>query len=136
MNGEESMTDTITRTSTQSNNALISSARVEGTHVYNAAGEKLGTVDAIMIDKYEGKVAYAVMSFGGFLGIGEQYHPLPWQSLDYDERKDGYVVNMTTEQLKAAPTLGKDEYDRLKDRIYGAAIYSHYGHTPYWIPIA
>ena len=88
------MTDTMTRPSTQSNNALISSARVEGTHVYNAAGEKLGTVDAIMIDKYEGKVAYAVMSFGGFLGIGEQYHPLPWQSLDYDERKDGYVVNM------------------------------------------
>ncbi|KCZ53498.1 PRC-barrel domain-containing protein [Hyphomonas chukchiensis] len=130
------MTDTITRPSTQSNNALISSARVEGTHVYNAAGEKLGTVDAIMIDKYEGKVAYAVMSFGGFLGIGEQYHPLPWQSLDYDERKDGYVVNMTTEELKSAPTLGKDEYDRLKDRIYGAAIYSHYGHTPYWIPIA
>ena len=125
------MTDTMTRPSTQSNNALISSARVEGTHVYNAAGEKLGTVDAIMIDNDEW-----LSKYGGFLGIGEQYHPLPWQSLDYDERKDGYVVNMTTEQLKSAPTLGKDEYDRLKDRVYGAAIYSHYGHTPYWIPIA
>ena len=103
------MTDTITRPSTQSSNSLISSARVEGTHVYNADGEKLGTIDAIMIDKYEGNVAYAVMSFGGFLGIGEQYHPLPWQSLDYDERKDGYVSianSVRRMQLKQASSAG------------------------------
>ncbi len=65
--------------------SLIAASKVNGTTVYNTAGEKLGSVYDVMIDKRSGKAAYAIMSFGGFLGIGDSYHPLPWQSLTYDE---------------------------------------------------
>jgi len=88
-----------------------------------------------MLDKQQGKVANAVMSFGGFLGIGEKRHPLPWQTLTYDEDKDGYVVNLSKDQLERAPTLDAGDYDRLRDRTFGASIYAQYGQTPYWTPI-
>ncbi len=114
------------------NAPLISSHRVEGTEVYNTDGEKLGHIDCVMLDKRGGKVAYAVMSFGGFLGIGEEYHPLPWQSLDYDEDQDGYVVNLSKDQLREAPTLRRNEYDRLYDTAYGRSVYSYYGAVPFW----
>ena len=84
------MNDTTTvgtsRLATDETNRLISSDKVEGTPVYNPKGERLGKVHHLMIDKYTGQVAYAVMSFGGFLGIGEKYHPLPWKMLNYDSR--------------------------------------------------
>ena len=84
--------------------SLIAAEKVEGTSVYNLQGEKLGTVDDIMIDKVSGKAIYALMSFGGFLGIGEKYHPLPWSTLKYDERKGGYIVNLDKRMLENAPT--------------------------------
>src|SRR3954453_8038244 len=77
---------------------LISSDKVEGTSVYNRAGDSLGSVYTVMIDKYSGQVAYAVMSFGGFLGIGERYHPLPWKALTYDTGLGGYGVGVRREQ--------------------------------------
>tara|TARA_B100000683_G_C12208997_1_gene439927 strand:+ start:216 stop:587 length:372 start_codon:yes stop_codon:yes gene_type:complete len=112
---------------------LISSHKVEGTSVYNAEGDQLGTVDSLMVNKTTGKVAYAVMSFGGFLGIGEKYHPLPWEVLHYDPRKDGYVVHLSREQLHDAPVIARHEEHRLDDRGYEDAIHRHYGVTPYWI---
>ena len=69
---------------TDETSSLISSDKVEGTAVYNRPGDKLGSIHSVMIDKISGKVAYAVMSFGGFLGIGDRYHPLPWHVLTYD----------------------------------------------------
>ena len=68
---------------------LISAEKVQGTPVYNAQGEKLGTIEDVMIDKITGKVAYAILSMGGFLGIGERHHPLPWNVLTYDEELGG-----------------------------------------------
>jgi sporulation protein YlmC with PRC-barrel domain len=110
--------------------SLIAAEKVNGTDVYNMDGEKLGTVDDIMIDKISGKAIYAVMSFGGFLGIGEKQHPLPWSSLTYDESKEGYVVNLDKRKLENAPTLDPDEdfewtpdYGRSIDRYYGAPTY-------------
>ncbi|MGD9884029.1 MAG: PRC-barrel domain-containing protein [Reyranella sp.] len=107
--------------------SLIAAERVEGTSVYNLAGEKLGTVEDIMLDKVSGKAIYAVMSFGGFLGIGEKYHPLPWSTLKYDEAKGGYVVNLDKKKLESAPTYGVDddfhwtpEYGRRVDKYYDA----------------
>src|SRR5919205_2546753 len=88
---------------TDETDRLISADKVEGTAVYNRMGERLGTVYTVMIDKYSGQVAYAVMSFGGFLGIGERYHPLPWRALTYDTRLGGYVVDITRGQLEGAP---------------------------------
>jgi PRC-barrel domain len=75
--------------------SLISASKVTGTEVYNTAGEHLGDVYDVMLDKRSGKIAYAVMSFGGFLGIGERYHPLPWATLEYDTKQGGYVVGLT-----------------------------------------
>ncbi|MEQ8345438.1 MAG: PRC-barrel domain-containing protein [Sneathiellaceae bacterium] len=112
---------------------LISTHKVEGTSVYNGEGDQLGSVDSLMVNKQTGKVAYAVMSFGGFLGIGEGHHPLPWEVLHYDTRKDGYVVNLSKDQLRDAPTLGRDEEYRLMDRDYETSIHKHYGVAPYWI---
>lgn len=112
---------------------LISSNSVEGTDVFNPEGDKLGTVDCVMIDKQKGNVAYAVMSFGGFLGMGEKRHPLPWQSLSYDTGKDAYVVRLSKEQLKTGPNLNAGDYGRLGDREYDESVYAHYRANPYWL---
>ena len=82
---------------------LIGSDKVEGTAVYGADQQKIGTVKRVMIDKVSGKVSYAVLSFGGFLGIGDDYYPLPWQSLKYDTNLGGYVTGLTDAKLKGAP---------------------------------
>jgi sporulation protein YlmC with PRC-barrel domain len=109
---------------------LISAERVNGTDVYNPAGDKLGSVEDIMLDKVSGKAIYAIMSFGGLLGIGEKYHPLPWSSLTYDPGKEGYVVSLDKEKLERAPTYEQrqdfrwtPEYGREVDRYYGTASY-------------
>ena len=106
---------------------LIASDKVEGTAVYNRAGERLGSVHNVMIDKYSGQVAYAVMSFGGFLGIGERYHPLPWRALTYDTGLGGYVVDVTREQLEGAPSHGRDEAP-WGDPAYGRGVSGYYGY--------
>ena len=85
--------------------SLISAGKVQGTNVYNTGGDSLGEVYDVMIDKRSGKVAYAIMSFGGLLGVGERYHPLPWNTLKYDTRQGGYVVGLTREQLEGAPPM-------------------------------
>src|SRR3977135_1618955 len=81
-------------------NSLISSTKVEGTAVYNRQGEKLGMVHNFMVDKRSGKVEYAVMSFGGFLGMGDSYHPLPWNVLTYDTSQGGYVCDLDKRALE------------------------------------
>jgi sporulation protein YlmC with PRC-barrel domain len=124
--GSQTMADITKITS----GTLIAAEKVEGTDVYNLQGEKLGTVDDIMLDKVSGKAIYALMSFGGFLGIGEKYHPLPWSTLKYDERKGGYIVNLDKRMLENAPTYDMDEdfrwtpdYGRQVDKYYNAPTY-------------
>jgi hypothetical protein len=112
---------------------LISASKVEGTAVYNRKGEKLGTVEDIMIDKYTGQVGYAVMSFGGFLGMGHQHHPLPWQVLDYDPKMGGYVVDLDKKQLEGAPSYATDEDPDWEDRVWGKRVHDYYNVPPYWI---
>ena len=104
---------------------LIASDKVEGTTVYDKDGRSLGSVYNFMVDKVSGKVAYAVMSFGGFLGIGERYHPLPWDTLTYDPRYGGYVVNLSKEQLERAPSYGASETP-WGDPNYGRNVYEYY----------
>jgi len=112
--------------------SLISAGKVQGTNVYNTNGESLGEVYDVMIDKRSGKTAYAVMSFGGFLGVGNRYHPLPWNTLKYDTRQGGYVVGLTKEQLEGAPTFGRDDAPAWGDRSYEQGIHDYYRTTPYW----
>ena len=87
---------------------LISSDKVAGTYVYNTGGEEIGSIHDVMIDKKSGNVAYAVMCFGGFLGMGEKYHPVPWSQLDYNKNDGAYVVPYTKDQLKTAPADSLD----------------------------
>jgi sporulation protein YlmC with PRC-barrel domain len=108
---------------------LISSEKVAGTSVYNRAGESIGSVDSVMIDKRSGQVEYAVMSFGGFLGIGERYHPLPWKALTYDTGIGGYVVDIDPQQLRGAPSYARDEMPWATPG-YGRSVTDYYG-VPY-----
>lgn len=107
-------------------NPVISSERVEGTSVYNAAGDKLGSIDDLMIDKISGQVRYAVMEFGGFLGIGTDRYPIPWSMLKYDTSQDGYVVPLTKEQIDGAPRYANDQVPDYDDR-YSGTIDKYYG---------
>ena len=117
------MADTLNREETS---RLIASDRVEGTHVYNREGEKLGTVKNFMVDKRSGKAEYAVMEFGGLFGLGSDHYPLPWDVLDYDTDKDGYVVNLTKEQVEGAPRHGVNDAPEYTNE-YGRTIYGYYG---------
>lgn len=103
--------DQTERVTADETNTLIAADKVQGTAVYDAGGERLGTIDSLMLNKRSGKVAYAVMSFGGFLGIGERYHPLPWDKLTYDTDKGGYNIGYTQDELRAGPTYSRDEID-------------------------
>jgi len=107
---------------------LISSAKVEGTAVYATDGEKIGHIDHLMIGKRSGRVQYAVMSFGGFLGVGERFHPLPWDALDYDTGREGYVVSIARDRLQDAPSYEENARPAF-DRQYGEAVFNYYGFT-------
>ncbi|MDP9891665.1 sporulation protein YlmC with PRC-barrel domain [Variovorax boronicumulans] len=105
---------------------VISSDRVEGTTVYNPAGDKLGSIDDLMIDKLSGQVRYAVLEFGGFLGIGTDRYPIPWNMLKYDTAQDGYVVPLDKATLEGAPryaTASIPDYDE----PYTRSINKYYG---------
>jgi sporulation protein YlmC with PRC-barrel domain len=112
--------------------ALIGSDKVEGTNVYRSNGDSIGSIERIMIDKQSGKVAYAVMSFGGFMGIGEDYYPLPWSLLTYNPQLGGYEVNIGQEQLEGAPKYNKHESWDWSSRDRDQEVYGYYGVTPYW----
>ena len=85
-----------------------------------------------MIDKVSGKVAYAVMSFGGFLGMGDRYHPLPWHVLTYDTSQGGYVVDLDRSRLEGAPTYATSDTPNWSDRSWGQQVHDYYGARPYW----
>jgi PRC-barrel domain len=106
---------------------LIGSDKVEGTAVYGADSSKIGSIERVMIDKRSGKVSYAVLSFGGFLGIGDDHYPLPWQSLKYDTSLGGYVTGVTEAQLKNAPHYRNDNTWNWSDPTRTRAVNDYYG---------
>jgi PRC-barrel domain len=115
---------------TDETDRLIASNKVEGTAVYNRQGERLGSVYNFMVDKRSGQVEYAVMSFGGFLGIGDSYHPLPWKSLTYDTSQGGYVVDLDKNRLQGAPSYSSSEVPDWSDPSYGRRVDDYYGPFP------
>ena len=117
--------DTITRDETSD---LISSDKVEGTAVYNRKGEKLGMISNFMVGKRNGRVEYAVLSFGGLFGMGERNYPLPWDVLTYDPDQGGYVVDLDKDRLKEAPSYERGS-DPTYDRTFGEQVYGYYGIT-------
>lgn len=113
-------------------NPLIESDRVEGTEVYGQDRSHLGTIKRLMIDKRSGQVAYAVMSFGGFLGLGEDTYTVPWGKLTYDTELGGYRTDLSSDQLKGAPDFYRDDGYKWSDRERERDLHSYYGVSPYW----
>jgi sporulation protein YlmC with PRC-barrel domain len=116
---------------------LITAERVNGTPVFNSSGERIGHIEDLSIDKVSGQVVYALLAFGGFLGIGEKFHPLPWSVLDYEVKQGGYVVPLDKAALTKAPSFTKDELRAFggEDRSYRETLYAYYGPygaVPYW----
>ena len=111
--------------------SLIGSDKVEGSPVYGKDDNKIGTVQRVMLDKISGKVAYAVVSFGGFLGMGEDYFPMPWASLKYDTALGGYRVGITEDQLNNAPRFNRSTDWDWSDRARDRTVYDYYK-TPLW----
>ena len=106
------MQQSVGRTPSGHTTAILAS-KVNGTSVYNSAGESIGHVEDVVLDKMSDRIIFAVVGFGGFLGIGEKYHPLPWSQLDYDENLGGYRVNLSREQLERAPSYDLDDLTRV-----------------------
>jgi hypothetical protein len=114
---------------------LILASRVVGTPVFDRSGTRLGHVADVSIDKASGKTIYAIMSFGGFLGIGEKFHPVPWVLLDYDLEREGFTVPLAPDTLKDAPSYEMRDLREVGGadfRVHGDVIYGYYGAVPYW----
>ena len=107
-------------------NPCISSSKVAGTAVYNASGDKLGSIDDLIIDKRSGQVRYAALEFGGFLGMGTDRYPMPWNMLKYDTHLEGYVVPLQKEQLEKDPRYAQTSTPEYTDE-YGRKVYDYYG---------
>ncbi|MEH6663938.1 MAG: PRC-barrel domain-containing protein [Brevundimonas sp.] len=119
------MTDTMNY---DTDSRLIAADKVEGTEVFNPAGDKLGVVRDIYIDKRSAQAEFASIGFGGFLGMGEDYHPVPWRLLDYDTRKEGFVVDLDRDVLREAPSFASDRLDR--DTGWREDVRSYYSGRP------
>jgi sporulation protein YlmC with PRC-barrel domain len=117
----------------RSGKPLIESDRVEGTAVYDLRGNRIGTVQRVMIEKLSGRVAYAVMSFGGFMGFGQEEHAIPWRKLDYDTSLQGYRTDITPDQLRSAPSFSRDQDHDWSNRQQEQDLHDHYQVTAYWI---
>lgn len=108
--------------------SLIGSDKVEGTPVYGPDGETVGAIERVMIEKVSGRVSYAVLRFGGFLGIGDDYYPLPWPSLKYNVELGGYQTMITKDQIEGAPKYAQESDwnwgrgSRAVDDYYGVAL--------------
>lgn len=125
------MTETGISERERSPNPLIASDRIQGTPVRRPDGEKIGQIERLMIDKITGRVVYAVMAFGGFLGVGERYFTLPWAKLDYDPALDAYAADISDGDLESAPVLNS-EGDTGPDRRAEKALHEYYDTPPYW----
>lgn len=112
--------------------SLIASDRVEGTAVRRPSGEKIGHIERLMIDKVTGKVSYAILSFGGFLGMGANLLPLPWARLTYSPDIEAYQLDISDDELKRAPSFMADKDFDWGDRTQEVALHRYYGVPPYW----
>jgi hypothetical protein len=105
---------------------------VIGSKVVNAQNEDLGKIEDLVLDAGAGRIAYAVLSFGGFLGMGDKYFAIPWNAFHLDLSEKRAVLNVDKKHLENAPGFDKDNWPNMSDSTWGTRIYKHYGYTPYW----
>jgi sporulation protein YlmC with PRC-barrel domain len=113
---------------------VLSASTMSGDKVKNPSGEKLGEIKELMIDIDDGRVAYAVLSSGGFLNVGDKLFAIPWEALDLDTGDHSFVLDVSKEKLEAAPGFDKDHWPDMADRTWGGDVHRHFGYRPYWEP--
>ncbi|WHZ13677.1 MAG: antigen [Nitrospira sp.] len=111
---------------------LLSASTIEGTPVQNQAGEDLGEINELMIDLEKGRIAYAVLSFGGFFGLGDKLFALPWEALAISAGGDFFILNVPRERLEQAEGFDKDHWPDMADTSWGERLHTYYGYKPYW----
>ncbi len=121
-------TTTTTTAASSTNNRLLSTEDLRGTNVFGAAGDRIGAIDHLMLDRETGQVVYAVISFGGFLGLGEGHYPVPWRALRYNSDQEGYLTNINEAMIRDAPAFSDDSYG---NREWERSVFRHYGARPY-----
>jgi sporulation protein YlmC with PRC-barrel domain len=114
-------------------NSAIRTRTVLGTSVFNRNGRKIGTVEDIVLDKTSSRIMFVVLGFGGLLGLGEHFHPIPWSRLDFDQLLGGYIVDIGDEQLRAAPHDSIDELTREYGAAYSEHEFNFCGARPDWM---
>ncbi len=119
-------------TSISGHTSAIRAKRVLGTDICNPAGDKIGKVEDLVLDKLSNNIMFAIVSFGGFLGMGQKYHPIPWSSLEYDPEEGSYMVDFTKEQLQAAPADSIEELTSNDGLAYRDRVYDYYRAPRYW----
>lgn len=123
-----------TKVETRSSSPRVLSAdTLTGDKVVNRQNEDVGKIEHLMIDLENGRVAYAVLSFGGFLGMGDKLFAIPWDALTVDTVEKQFVVDIDKKKLELAPGFDKDHWPNLADRTWGASVYKYYDAKPYWI---
>jgi sporulation protein YlmC with PRC-barrel domain len=111
---------------------VLSSSSIAGTTVQNSSREDLGEIKDLMIDISEGKIAYAVLSFGGFLGMGDKLFAIPWEAFSVVQEEEVFLLNVPKEKLERAPGFDKDNWPDFADSTWGQGIHEYYGYNPYW----
>jgi len=121
------------KTTTQTYPRVLSASTVAGDAVRNSEGEDLGKIEDIMLDLEASRIAYAVLSFGGFLGMGNKLFAIPWEALTLDAENKCFVLDVPKANLENAPGFDKDNWPDMANRTWGSKIYAHYGREPYWL---
>jgi sporulation protein YlmC with PRC-barrel domain len=111
---------------------VLSSSSIVGTTVQNTGREDLGEIKDLMIDLSEGRIAYAVLSFGGFLGMGDKLFAIPWEAFSVVQEEEVLLLNVAKEKLELAPGFDKDNWPDMADVTWGQNIHTYYGYNPYW----
>lgn len=111
---------------------VLSASTIKSDNVRNPQGEDLGKVEELMIDVEEGRIAYAVLSFGGILGLGDKYFAIPWEALQIAPHEHRFIIDVPKERLENAPGFDKDNWPKAGNREWLTGVYSHYGYEPYW----
>ena len=111
---------------------VMDAATLIGDKVVNAEGESLGEIEAIMLDVRSGRIAYAVLSFGGFLGIGSKLFAIPWNALTLDAKEQRFVLNVSKEKLENAEGFDKDRWPSMADTAWATRVHEYYEVVPYW----
>lgn len=113
--------------------SVVKTSEVVGVEVQNSQGDDLGTIEEIILDKITGNVRYVVLSFGGFLGMGDKLFALPWNSIAFNESRDAFILNVSKDKLTKAPGFDKNNWPNFSDKKWAKSIFEYYGSEPYWL---